>query len=876
MPYSRRVSRAKLLRRVTLSLVVAAVIAMVVAIIVGVSLVRRPLPQTAGELSIPGLTSQVKVLRDNQGVPQIYAGNARDLFRAQGFVAAQDRFFQMDVNRHITAGRLSEMVGKSAIPSDRVIRTLGWRTTAAAELATLSPSTRLYLQAYADGVNAYINKAGSPDNMAVEYSVLGQSFPGYHLEPWTPVDSLSWLEAVAWDSRGDYDGELTRAQLSTTVSPARIAQIFPPYPTPSHPPILSALDWRPATSGPTPSVAPVAEAMPKVLSVQPVANVKPVTMTTVLSEVATDLDQLPDVAGSPDSTGSDSFVVGPGRSSTSKPLLANAPQAAVSIPGVWYQTGLHCTTISSACPFNVSGFSYAGMPGIVVGHNQSIAWGATNLGADVSDFYLEQVRGQSYLRGDNYVPLTEHTETIKVAGAPDVPIVVRRTDHGPLLSDVIPAVEQAGGTSMLQGKNPNPSNAVSLDWTGLQPGHTADSILEMDIAQNFTQFRVAAKDFAAPSENFLYADTAGNIGSQASGQVPVRLSSTPGAPPGYWPAPGWDPKYDWTGSVPFSQMPMSYNPPEGYIVAANQPVTASKSPFLTTEWDYGYRSDRIDKMITATAKITPTRMSTIQGDTYNTFAPALVKALLAVHLGSEPFAEEAKELLRSWDYTEPIGNSPTSAASAFFNAVWSNILQLTFDSELGADKADGGSQWMQAVTVLLDKPHDSWWDNKLTPGVIESRDEILREAMVNARLDLTEKLGKTPVTWQWGRLHEVTLKSPILGGGNEPAVVAAIFNRGPWQMPGGSSIVNANSWDASAGYQVNVAPSMRMIVNLGDLDASRWVNETGSSGHPYDAHYVDQSDAWAKNQTYAWPFSVQAVRAAGGEDLVLTPDSSGN
>lgn len=876
MSYSRRVSRAKLFRRVSLSVVVLVVIALVVVVVVGVSLVRRPLPQTAGALSIPGLTSKVTVLRDNQGVPQIYADNAQDLFRAQGFVAAQDRFFQMDVNRHITAGRLSEMVGNTAIQTDRVVRTLGWRTVAEAELPTLSPSTRQYLQAYADGVNAYISKAGSTDNMAVEYTVLAQSFPGYHVEPWTPVDSLSWLEAMAWGGRGDYDSELTRAQLSVTVSPARIAQIFPPYPIASHPPILSTQDWRPAATSPTPSVAPPTGATPTVFSVQTAAADKPAAMTTVLGEVATDLDQLPVMTGPADGTGSNSFVVGPQRSSTGKPLLANDPQLAVSIPGVWYQSGLHCTTVSAACPFDVSGFSYAGMPGIVIGHNQSIAWGSTNLGADVSDFYLEEVRGQSYRRGDNFVPLTEHTETIKVAGGSDVPIVIRQTANGPLLSDVIPAVAQAGSASMIQGRDLNPSNGVALDWTGLLPGHTADAILEMDTAQNFTQFRAAAKDFGAPSQNFLYADTAGNIGSQASGQVPIRASATKGAPPGYWPAPGWDPKYDWTGFVPFSQMPTSYNPPEGYIVAANQAVTASKTPFLTTEWDYGYRSDRIKNLITATPKVTPARMSTIQGDTYNTFAPVLVKALLAVNLGSDPFAEEAKELLRTWDYTQPIGNSPTSAAAAFFNAVWSNILQLTFDSELGNNKADGGSQWMQAVTVLLTKPHDSWWDNKLTPGVIESRDEILREAMVGARLDLTIKLGKTPVTWQWGRLHQLTLTSPILGGNNEPALIAAIFNRGPWQMPGGSAIVNANSWDASKGYQVNIAPSMRMIVNLGDLDASRWVNQTGNSGHPYDAHYVDQTDAWAKNQTYPWPSSAQAVLAAGGDQLILSPDGSGN
>jgi penicillin amidase len=871
--YSRRVSRAKLLRRISLSVVVVVVIAIVVVTVVGVSLVRRPLPQTSGELSIPGLTSKVTVLRDNQGVPQIYADNAQDLFRAQGFVAAQDRFFQMDVRRHITAGRLSEMVGKSAIQTDRVIRTLGWRKVAEAELPTLAPSTRQYLQAYADGVNAYISKAGSLDNMAVEYSVLGQKFPGYRVEPWTPADSLSWLKAMAWDLRGDYDNELTRARLSATLSPARLGQIFPTYPIASHPPILSAQDWRPASASTSPTLTPAAASTSNASAPTAAADK---STAAVYGEVATVLDQLPVMVGRGDGVGSNSFVVGPARSSTGMPLLANDPHLAVSIPGVWYQSGLHCTIVSATCPFDVAGFSFAGMPGIVIGHNQSIAWGFTNLGPDVSDFYLEQVRGQSYRRGDNYLPLTEHTETIKVAGGPDVPVTVRATLHGPLLSDVIPAVAQAGTTSPVQGKETTTNYDVSLAWTGLLPGHTADAIFEMNTAQNFTQFRAAARNFAVPSQNLLYADTAGNIGYQAPGQVPIRASSTKGAPPGYWPAPGWDPQYDWKGFVPFSQMPTSYNPPEGYIVAANQPVTASKTPFLTSEWDYGYRSARIQDLITATPKVTPTRMSQIQGDTYNTFAPVLVKSLLAVNLGSDPFAEDAKELLRTWDDTQPIGNSPTSAAAAFFNAVWSNILRLTFDSELGDMKADGGSRWMQAVTVLLTKPHDSWWDNKLTPGVIESRDEILREAMVSARLDLTTKLGKTPVTWQWGRLHQLTLTSQILGDDSVPAPVAAIFNRGPWQMPGGSAIVDANGWDASKGYEVNMAPSMRMVVDLGDLDASTWVNQTGNSGHPYDAHYVDQTDAWAKNQTYPWPSSAQAIRAAGGDQLILSPDASGN
>ncbi|HYO18930.1 MAG TPA: penicillin acylase family protein [Dermatophilaceae bacterium] len=873
-------SRAKLIRRVSLSVVVLIVVALVVGTVVGVSLVRRPFPQTDGELAVSGLTSKVTVLRDDRGVPQIYADNSQDLFRAQGFVAAQDRFFEMDVRRHITAGRLSELIGKDGIETDRVIRTMGWRKVAEAELPTLAASTRQYLQAYADGVNAYITKAGSPDKMAVEYSVLGQKFPDYRVEPWAPADSLAWLKAMAWDLRGDYDNELTRARLSGSITPARFAQIFPPYPMASHQPILSGSDWTPGTgTGTGTSTQSAASAVPKAVNAprQPAVLSKP-SARAVYAEVAKALDQLPVMVGRGDGIGSNSWVVGPQRSSTGKPLLANDPHLGVGIPGVWYQTGLHCRTVTAACPFDVAGYSFAGLPGIVIGHNQNIAWGITNLGPDVSDFYLEQIRGETYRRGRRYLPLNVHTETIKVAGGRDVSTIVRTTAHGPLLSDVIPKVAQAGRAALVGGKPENASYDVSLAWTGLLPGHTADAIFKLNIAKNFTQFRAAAKDFAVPAQNLLYADTQGHIGYQAPGQVPIRASSMPGAPAGYWPAPGWDAKYDWKGFVPFEQMPTSYDPPEGYIVAANQAVTASKTPFLTSEWDYGFRSERIRTLINATPKVTPARMSQIQGDTYNGFAPELVKALLAVNLSTDAFTEESQDLLRSWDFTQPGGKSPTSSAAgaAFYNAVWSNILQLTFNDELGDMKADGGSQWMQALSGLLAKPRDIWWDNKLTPGVIEGRDEILRQAMVRARMDLTKKLGKQPVTWQWGRLHQVTLEHQILGGDSVAAPIRAIFNRGPWQMPGGSAIVNANGWDASKGYQVDWAPSMRMVVNLGDLDASRWVNQTGNSGHPYDDHYVDQADAWVNNRTFPWLFSQKAVREAGGDELTLTPDASGN
>lgn len=859
---------------------VAALLVVVIGIVavLAVTWVRRPFPTTEGEIKVPGLTGKVSVLRDDRGIPQIYADSADDLFKAQGFVHAQDRFFEMDLRRHITAGRLSELVGQAGLKTDLVIRTLGWRRVAEAELPTLKPETRRYLQAYADGVNAYIHRQGSPSNMSLEYVVLGQKVNDYRVEDWTPADSLAWLKAMAWDLRGDYNAELMRARLAGSMSTAQINELFPPYPYDTNKPILSPQDWSPSSSSTSASSAVPAGDLAKETSKD---------AQRAYAVVQRALAAVPETMGRGDGIGSNSWVVGGSRTSTGKPLLANDPHLGVSIPGIWYQVGLHCRSVSSSCPFDVAGYSFSGLPGVVIGHNQSIAWGFTNLGPDVSDFFLEQVRGNTYLRDGKQVPLTMRTETIKIGGGGEQTITVRSTVHGPILSDALESVASAGESPPVNGRPSPGSYEVALQWTGIEVSQTADAIFGLNTAQNFDQFRTAAEQFAVPAQNLLYADTAGNIGYQAPGRIPIR-SRYMEAAPGYWIRPGWVSSWDWQGYVPFDAMPHTYNPSEGFIVAANQAVTESGNPFLTTEWDYGFRSQRIRSLLEKNTKVTPATMSSIQGDTRSQFAPTLVKALLKVDLGRDDFTKQAQELLRGWDYTNPVGKSESGAAAAYYNAVWSSLLDLTFDDELPKDlRADGGDQWMQAVSVLLSKPRSAWWDDKRTPGVAEGQSEILRKAMVKARLDLTMELGKEPGEWQWGQLHQLTLTHQVLGGEDVPGIVAKLFNRGPMNMPGGSAIVDANGWNAACttteppedctkgqGYGVDWAPSMRMVVDLSNLDKSRWVNQTGNSGHAFADHYNDQTDAWAKNELFDWPFSEKAVRDAGGDELSLVPSGS--
>ena len=859
-------------------------------VVVATGIVRQSWPQTNGEIQLNGLGGRVEVIRDARGVPHIYADSTDDLFRAQGFVAAQDRFFEMDFRRHVTAGRLAEMVGSGGLATDRVVRTMGWRATAEKELSLAAPATRQYLDAYADGVNDYIARVGNPSDMGLEYAILARQVPGYTVERWTAADSLAWLKAMAWDLRSNYDAELTRARLGTSIPADRLAVLFPDYSVAGHPPILESNEWSPssapAAASAVPSAllaAPAPAGAPHTAAPGSAPNTSPgfdAAATAAFADTEAALEQVPALLGHGDGIGSNSWVVAGSRTTTGKPLLANDPHLGVSVPGIWYQAGLHCRNVSATCPFDVTGYTFAGMPGVIIGHNGSIAWGFTNLAPDVSDFYLEKVTDATYLRDGKQVPLEVSTETIKVAGGADVQLQVRRSVHGPILSDVIDSLGKVGRSALVRLVPQQDTYAVSLAWTGLVPNNTADALFAMNAAKNWTEFRAAASKFAVPAQNLVYADTDGHIGYQAPGLIPVRSTSVPNTPPGYWPAPGWDSQYDWKGYVSFDQLPWSYDPAEGFVVTANNQVTASGGPsvpFLTSDWDYGWRSSRIESLIKASDKISPEQMSSMQNDTYNGFAPTLVQALLQIDLSNDEFTQQAQTLLADWDFTQPADKSKASVRAAYYNAVWSRIIDYTFNDELPSDlQADGGSRYMAAMLILLKDPTNGWWDDRRTPGVVESRDEILRKAMVQARLDLAKHLGKDPATWSWGQLHTLTEKHPVLGGDSVPSYIQALFNRGPVELAGGSAIVNATGWNVSSGnFQVNWAPSMRMVVNLADLDASTWVTQTGTSGHPYSAHYIDQLDRWAAGETYPWPFSRGAVDAAEEDSLVLSPRGSG-
>ncbi|MCX3059046.1 penicillin acylase family protein [Streptomyces beihaiensis] len=896
------------------------VIVLVLAVIAGIGYgaywsvdsVRASLPQTTGSIKLDGLDGPVQVKRDGYGIPQIYASSDEDLFMAQGFVQAQDRFYEMDVRRHTTSGRLSEMFGKSQVKTDEFLRTLGWHRVAQQEYdSKLSPETKKYLQAYAKGVNAYLaGKSGK--QISAEYVALGFK-NDYKPQKWTPVDSVAWLKAMAWDLRGNMQDEIDRSLMTSRLSAKQIADLYPAYPYKRNKPIVQEGAYSSATGTYEDGSAGSSGATTRTAAGTGLAGGTTASgdLQSQLGGLADVLDQIPSSAGlgpNGHGIGSNSWVVSGRYTITGKPLLANDPHLAPQLPSVWYQMGLHCTTVSSKCQYDVSGYTFAGMPGVIIGHNQNISWGLTNSGVDVTDLYLEKISDDGYQYDGETKPFTTRQEVIKVAGGGSKTITVRETNNGPLLSDRDDELLKVGKKAPVTSPAPDRGDGygIALRWTALDPGNTMDAVFGFDKASNWSEFREAAKDFQVPSQNLTYADTKGNIGYQLPGRIPIRAKGDDGS----LPAPGWDSKYRWTGHyIPQAALPYEFNPKRGYIVTANQAViNPDRYPYtLTTDWDYGTRSQRITDLIQSKikdgGKISTDDMRMMQMDNSSEIAKLLVPKLLKIDI-KDKNVREAQQLLENWDYTQ----TPDSAAAAYFNSVWRNILKLAFGNKLPKElrvkgqclyvkpvddtgpadegrkvrecgerdgdsaQPDGGDRWFEVVRRIIDDQHSDWWKAPATrtDAATHNRDQLFARAMKDARWDVTAKLGKDIDTWSWGRLHKLELKNQTLGT-EGPGWLQYVLNRGPWKLGGGEAAVDATGWNAAGGYGVNWVPSMRMVVNLADLDKSKWINLTGASGHTFSSHYTDQTGKWIKGDLLPWHYSKKAVDDSTADTLTLRP-----
>ena len=814
----------------------------------------KSFPQIDGEVQLDGLDGPVDIYRDKMGIPHIYASTEHDLFFAQGYVHAQERFWQMDFWRHVGSGRISEMFN-SQVDTDKFLRTLGWRQTAEQEYTQLDDKSKAILDSYTAGVNAYL-KDHKKETLSLEYSVLSLLNSGYAIEPWTPINSLTWGKAMAWDLRGNMGEEIERAVLLKTLTPEQVAELFPPYPQ-DHPVIVNKIgDGSTASSAITPTLA---------------VDIPNATLTA-LQQNASLLDSALGPTG--DGIGSNSWAVSGKLTTTGKPLLANDPHLSIQMPSIWYQMHLECRPISDACSFNVAGFTFAGVPGVIIGHNDHMAWGFTNVGPDVMDLYIEKINPKNpnqYEVNGKWVDFETRKEVIKVAGKDPVEMTVRISRHGPIISDTYGPVEDVGDPKDKKfvpfkdraGVDLPQEYAIALKWTALVPSTPFDAIWGFDRAQNWDDFRAAAKKFHVPAQNLLYADADGNIGYQMPGDIPIRARGD-----GTLPVPGWTDEYEWTGYVPFDQLPYTFNPAEGYIVTANNQVPPAGYPnFITYDWDYGFRAQRITDLINnAQGKIDIPYIESIQGDDFDANGPVYIPKLLELG-GLSGNQAKAQALLNDWDYQAKAG----SAAAAVFEAFWRHLLQNTFNDDMPEERyyPDGGSRWDEIMRHI--SPDSAWWDDKTTKDVVETENDIIKKSFADAVSELVSMFGKDPAKWNWGDMHAAIFRNGTLGASASPSFIRDLFNRGPYPTNGGEAIVNATGWSVKDGYETNWLPSMRMIVDFSNLNNSVTVHTTGQSGHAYHPHYDDMAPLWANIKYYPMWWNLDSIQADSEGHLVLSP-----
>ncbi|PLZ81565.1 penicillin acylase family protein [Fischerella muscicola CCMEE 5323] len=823
--------KSKILKLISISiLVVTLVISSAIAYTI-----RHSWPQESGKITLPGLQAQVEVQRDQLGIPHIYAQNTHDLFMAQGYIHAQDRFWQMDFWRHIGSGRLAEMFGQSQLNTDKFLRTLGWARVAQTEIQQMDTETRNILQAYADGINTYLADHQN-SALSLEYAVLKLLNPNYKPEPWQLLHTLTWGKVMSYDLGDNLDTEIERSILLKTLTSQQVDQLIPPYPA-DHPVVVGhggqgGHVGQRRQRGDLSSLSP------------------PTPHTLSLA------------FGRGDGIGSNNWVISGQRTATGKPILANDPHLGVQMPSIWHEVGLHCLPKTAACPYDVAGFSFPGMAGVIIGHNDRISWGVTNLEADVMDLFIEKINPNNpnqYEVNGKWVDMELLTENIQVAGSQSVAQTVRYTRHGPIISDTFAPVKNFHQTA---GINLPANYALALRWTALEPSTLASAIVKINLSQNWQEFRAGVRDFDVPAQNFVYADIDGNIGYQMPGKIPVRKSGD-----GRYPVPGWTDEFEWQEYIQFEKLPTVFNPESGYIVTANNAVIGKDYPYLiSSEWDYGFRAQRIAEMIAAKKNsITVADVEKMQVDNKNLIAENIVPILLQIPFSNSRL-EKVQHLLVGWDFQQ----NSDSTAGAIFAAFWKHLLADTFADQLPQGYLPtGSSRWFAVIRELVKQPNSNWWDNYKTP-VVENRDQIFQQAFAEAVDELEGSLSKDTSRWHWGNLHTVTFRNQTLGKSGI-APIEALFNRGPFPSAGGSSIVNATGWNAAKDYTVVSLPSMRMIVDLANWDNSVAIQTTGQSGHAFHRHYDDMIQPWRQFKYHPMLWQPEKVASNAAKSLMLIP-----
>ncbi len=769
-----------LLRWLGISLAVLVVLA-VIGGLAGWRWMRAALPPQHAEVQLAGISGWVGIRRlEVDGIPTISAKNEHDAFFGLGWVHAEDRLWQMDFQRRAASGRLSEVLGARTLEIDKLMRTLGFARAAEAGLQEMSAPMRAVLEAYADGVNAWIEHHRGP--APPEFLILG-----YRPEPWRPVDTVLWGRLMALNLSDNHQGELARARIASVLTPEELARLFP-------------LD----------------------------EGAGPISIDTAVLDsakrLAGTLPNLEDIPGF-GAAASNAWVISGSRTKTGKPILANDPHLGFGVPILWYLARIETPELTLA------GATVPGVPAVLIGHNRRIAWGFTTTHSDTQDLFIERLVGADrYASPNGPLPFATRTERIEVKGGAPVEITVRETRHGPVISDVSEAAAAIAGAG----------HAVALAWPALRPDDaTAEAVLRLNRARNWSEFREALRDFHSPQQNVFYADMDGHIGMVAPARVPIR----PAGDDGRLPVEGWSGAHDWIGFIPFDELPESFDPPSGRIVNANNRIVPKSYPYLiAAEWEAPYRAQSIEEALDRGMDGTADQSQSLQHGIVSLAARELVPLMTAVAPKNDR-QSRAIALLRGWDFQMRADRPEPLIFSAWLIA----LTEAIFADELG-EAFDAFLGWHADTLQRVLTGDPLWCDDRRTPSSEGCGAQMLL-ALDMALDGLTQRLGADIDGWRWGDLHQAHFAHPVF---TSVPVLGWLFDRRV--EVGGDFYTALRAVPRIRGEQRFTAvhgAGLRAVLDLADLDKSQFLISPGQSGNVLSRHYDNLMTSWRSGSPHS-------------------------
>ncbi len=833
------------MRRLIVKALALIVFLVVLTLAGGYLLLRRSLPRVGGETIVHGISAPVEIIRDADAIPHIFGATKSDALFGLGYAHAQDRLWQMEFQRRIGNGRLSEIFGTATLPQDRFLRTVGFGRAARSAWTSMAPWAQQQVNAYVAGINAFLTTHhGSA--LPPEFTLLR-----FEPEPWTGEDVVVWVKMMAWDLSANYSFELLRHDLVRAVGEERMAQLMPPYATDG----LSIVPARASAAGGAGGAARSDRPSGSLRGTDDSERTARKNSSSFYPPHPPDQLYLPSLAralsaGEPsvasfllgaarsEALGSNNWVVDGTLTASGKPMLANDPHLGTRLPSTWYLAHI------SAGDFDVIGATLPGAPAIALGRNRHIAWGATNVAADVEDLYREHLddAGTGVEFRGTMEPITVVPETIKVKNAEPVHIGVRVTRHGPLVSDAINAMPAT------RLPKPAPLEPLAFRWTALDPDDTTlQSFLKLNEARNWDEFTGALHEFVVPSQNFVYADVDGHIGYYAPGRVPVRASGD-----GSRPAEGWTGAADWNGWIPFEDLPHLYDPPDHVIVTANhRPVPADYRYLLGLEWPEPYRAQRIVDLLRGAGegdadsnsaprhgKFTPDDFARMQADTVSLHARTLLPVLLAHANPSAAADRQAIELLRQWNFDATVDSAPTTIFQAWFH----QLAPALVGDELGPAALASYESRFTYVTrfVITTLATSAAWCDDVRTEKKETCEETITAALHEGIADMARRQGSELARWKWGAVHPAVFPHQGLDAvaALRPLLSRRIPNGGDW------STVDVGPVAADTPFEQHSVPGYREIIDLSPANDSRFQNDVGASGHVLSKHYDDFLEDW--------------------------------